>query len=61
VRCVSCRAALAELEEEDHEVPEVTRFASFPLLDTHCTVEGLPRMTIVERPLIILVPTHLVV
>ena len=50
MRCVSCRAALAELEEEDREVPEGTRFAIFALFDTHCTVEGLPRLAMVEHP-----------
>lgn len=31
MRYVTCRAALAELGEEDLAVPEVTRFANFPL------------------------------
>ena len=42
MRCVSCRAELEELAEEDNEVPEVTRFARFSLFDTHCKVEGFP-------------------
>jgi len=61
VRCVSYRAALAELEEEDHEVPEEIRFASFPLFDTHCTAEGLPTLVMVEHPLTIPLLTCLLI
>ena len=56
MRYVSCRAALVELEEEEHEVPEVTRLASFPLFDTPCTYIQLKvfRLVMVGHSLILL-------